>query len=294
MEGKTLAMAVALGGVAGLGVGMAALFGGGPPPAPERPHIAPAPAPTAATMKYSATMYRGLVEQAAQAFGVPAPTPDQWAAPFVYASELKAPRALRPGKKVQTPHLRVSLLTRREEGQVEGQSFRADHLVLRIENLTGHYLAYRVVTRVPDPRRCESKGVLPGNAIALRPHEVVERTECLFQTATSVTVESVEVIEINALSYFLVSRLTPGVILYDARISDGHVIPKGTVCPQTFSWREIRDGADRGELAWRDIIDFYARHDCADYTFFPGYRFRTDGALPLPARPPGGDTANHP
>jgi len=293
MERKTLAMAVALAGVAGLGVGMAILFAGGPPPAPPRPHIAPAPAPTAAAMKYSATMYRGLIEQDAKTFGVTAPSATAWSAPFPYANELKAPRPLRPGAKLQTPHLRVSLITRREEGAVEGQSFRADQLVLRIENLGGQYLAYRVVTRVPDPGRCEAKGALPGNAIALRPRETVERTECLFQTATAVTVISVEVIEIPSLSYFYVSRLTPGSILYEPRVSDGHVIPMGTVCPQTFSWREIRDGAARGDLGWRDIIDFYARHNCEEYTFFAAYRSRTDGSAPLPARPPGGETANH-
>ena len=92
--------------------------------------------------------------------------------------------------------------------------------------------------------------------------------------------------EIPALSYYYVSRLTPGLILYDVRAAAGHTIPKGTACPQTFSWRDVRDGAARGEIDWRDIIDFYARHNCDEYAFFPGYRYRTDAGAPPAARPP--------
>ena len=73
-------------------------------------------------------------------------------------------------------------------------------------------------------------------------------------------------------------------VLYDTRTSAGHVPLKGTLCPQTFSWREIQDGIDRKQIGWRDVIDFYARHNCDEYAFFRNYRFRTDAAAPLPAR----------
>jgi len=290
MRGGTLWAAVALVAVAGLGAGMAILFAGGPPAAPPRPRVAAAPSPEAAEMKYSATLYRGLIEEDAKKLGVAAPTPAELAAVFPYFDELRAPRALRPGGALDTAHLRVSLIVRREEGAIEGggsgQSFRADHLVLRIQNLTARHLAYRVSTRVPDAGRCEAKGTIPHDAIALAPREVVLRTECLLQKGATVEVTRVEVKELPALAYHYVSRLVPELVLYDPRTAAGHTIPKGAACPQTFSWREVRDGAARGEIAWRDIIDFYARHDCDDYAFFPGYRFRADTRAPLPARPP--------
>ncbi len=268
-----------------MAVGMALLFGGGPPPAPPRPRLPSAPAPTAADMKYSATLYRALVEQDAKAFGVVAPSADELAARFPYFDELPARRKLHGGGKVHTAHLAISLIIRREQGAVEGQSFRADHLVLKIENLTKHHLAYRVMTEVRDAVRCEAKGVIPHDAIALAPHETILRTECLLQKTGEIDLTRIEVMEIPALAYFYVSRLVPALCLYDPRTAAGHTILKGSICPQTFSWRDIRDGAARGEIDWRDIIDYYARHNCEEYAFFPGYRYRTDAAAPLPARP---------
>ena len=285
MSGKSLALALALCGLAAIGVGTAVLFAGGAPPSPPRPKPAAAQAPNSEVLKFSATLYRGRIEHDAHQFGVEAPTPEVWAAPFPHFNEGKSSQRLRPGGSIQTRHLRLSLVIRREQGRVEGQSFRADHLALRIENATNRYLAYRITTRVPSPERCEAKGVIAQNAIGLAPHETVTRTECLFQNANGVEVVGIEVLEVPGLSYFYVSRLDPGLILYDLRSSAGHAPPKGAVCPQVFSWREIRDGADRGEIVWRDIVDFYARHNCDEFTFFPGYRYRDQAGLPLPARP---------
>jgi hypothetical protein len=285
MQRKTLAGAVGICGVAGLGVGMAVLFGSGPPPAPPRPRPPSPNAPQGIEMRYSATMYRALIEQDAKAMGVVAPTWGGMMAVFPYFDELSSVHPLRAGGVLRSRHLRLSLGVRRVEGAVEGQSFRADHLVLKIENTSDSYLSYRVSTRVPAAARCEAKGVIPHDAIALRPHETILRTECLFQKAAGIDVTRVEVIEVPQLSYHYVSRLIPALILYDPRTAAGHAAPKGAVCPQTFSWRDIRDGAQRGDIAWRDIVDFYARHNCDEYAFFPGYRYRTDAEAPLPARP---------
>jgi hypothetical protein len=127
--------------------------------------------------------------------------------------------------------------------------------------------------------------VIPHDAIALGAHETILRTECLLQKTGEIELTRIEVMEIPALAYFYVSRLVPALCLYDPRTAAGHTILKGSICPQTFSWRDIRDGAARGEIDWRDIIDYYARHNCEEYAFFPGYRYRTDAAAPLPARP---------
>jgi hypothetical protein len=169
---------------------------------------------------------------------------------------------------------------------VGGQLYRADHLVLRIENRTDHYLAYRVETRVADEGRCDTKGDAPHNAIALAPRQVIHRTECLYRSSERVDVRRVEVMELPRLAAYYVSRLSPALILYGRRTSAGHLPFKGGVCPQNLPWRDIRDGADRGELGWRDLIDFYARHNCEEYSFFRSYRHRTDPTAPLPARPP--------
>ena len=172
----------------------------------------------------------------------------------------------------------------KHQATIEGQSFRYEHLVLRIENRTPQ------LPSLPDRHRrarpaskCTSKGDIPHNAIVLEPHQTLRRTECLYRNHTSVDVTRVEVMELPPLcSAFYVSRLPATSVLYDSRTAAGHVPLKGALCPQTFSWREIQDGIDRKEFDWRDVIDFYARHSCDEFAFFKAYRFRTDPAAPLP------------
>jgi hypothetical protein len=230
-------------------------------------------------------VYRGQLDQDARGFGVPVPAAGEIEAPFLYVEELKGRRKLTPKQPIDTPHLRLAMDVEKHQATIEGQSFRYEHLVLRIENRTSRYLAYRIITDVPDRKKCTSKGDIPHNAIVLEPNQILRRTECLYRNHTSVDVARVEVMELPALSAVYVSRLPATSVLYDSRTAAGHVPLKGALCPQTFSWREIQDGIDRKEIDWRDVVDYYARHSCEEYAFFKAYRFRTDPAAPLPARP---------
>ncbi len=288
MEGKRLAVAVGLGGLLAVGVGTALLHAEGPPPPPERP--APPP-PIEAVMngqlKYTPTIFRGLVEEDAKRFGVPAPSLEELSRPFPYADELEGrPSKLRLGAPIETPHLRISLEIAKHKATLEGQTFATEHLVLRIENRSARHLAYRIDTAVPEAKKCLMKGDLPHNAIVLEPRQTIVRSECLLRRHKSVDLQRIEVMELPPLAAVYASRLPATATLYDPRIAAGHVPLAGALCPQTFSWRELRDGLSRKDFGWRDVIDFYARHSCEEYSFFPSYRQRTDPAAPLPARPP--------
>ena len=288
MEGKPLALAVLLAGALALGVGVFVLQSlTAPPAAPERPR----PPPPATSMihsdlRFSPVYYRTLLEQDAKAYGIPAPSWDEITQPNAYFDELKAKQRLRIKAPIETRHLRVSLEISKAVSILEGQTIAADHLVLRIENRTPMYLAYRIETNVVDKRRCANKGEMPHNAMAIGPNQTILRTECLYRKEETVDVNRIEVVEMPALSAYYVSRLPPNATLYDPRTFAGHVGFHGRdVCQQTFSWREFKEGLDEKQFGWRDIIDFYARHNCNEYSFFKTYRFRTDSNSPLPARP---------
>jgi hypothetical protein len=286
MEGKTLALAVGMAGLVAVGVGTLVLHTGGPPEAPPLPKPPPPPETLMnAELKYSPTIYRALIEQDAKRFRVKAPSAAALAKPFPYFEELKGLRRLKPGAPLETPHLRLSLTVEKHQATIEGQSFRYDHLVLRIQNRTPHHLAYRVRTAVPDHQRCSSKGDIPHNAIVIGPQQTISRTECLYRKNESVELQGVEVMEMPALAAHYASRLPATMTLYDRRTARGHTPLDGELCPQTFSWREIQEGVDNQEIGWRDVVDFYARHSCDEYSFFRAYRYRTNGAAPLPARP---------
>jgi hypothetical protein len=51
----------------------------------------------------------------------------------------------------------------------------------------------------------------------------------------------------------------------------------------------LRIGLERGEIGWRDLIDFYARHPCQTYQFSMTYQaFTGNGAQRLPVTAQGG------
>jgi hypothetical protein len=252
------------------------------PPPPPRPKPDQA---TLRSLDFNATMYRASLEKDASDYGVPAPTPEDMAVLFPY--DVAEPRQLLGAgtPPIQTRDLLLSVRIGRTGEPPQ------DHIILRIENRTDGAVAYRVDTRLEgDARVCLDKSDLPHNAIALAPHDAVERTECTTHNGalTAVTVMRVETLAIPSLSYFYVSRLFPPHIGLDARPTRHHVPPKGAICTD-IPEQAIRRGLERGEVSWRDVIDFYARESCAKFIFPVGYRaFTRDGAqsLPVPLKGP--------
>jgi hypothetical protein len=288
LEGKPLALAVLLAGALAIGVGVFVLHSASaPPPTPERPRPPPPVSMMVnSDMRFSPVFYRTQLEQDAKAFGIQTPAWDDITQPNPYFDELKEKQHLRIKAPIETRHLRVSLEIGKIASVLEGQTMGADHLILRIENRTPLYLAYRIQTSVTERRKCANKGEIPHNAVAIGPNQTIMRTECLYRKDEAVDVNRIEVVEMPALSAYYVSRLPPNATLYDPRTFSGHVGFRGhDGCQQTFSWREIKEGVDQKQFEWRDVIDFYARHNCSEYSFFKAYRYRTDTNAPLPARP---------
>ncbi len=286
MEGKPLALAVFFSGVFAIAMGVLILHAASaPPPTPKRPE--PPPPPSAminSDMRFSVVYYKALIEQDAKSYGIAPPSYEDLLQPNPYFDELRERQHLHVKSPIETRHLRITLEVLKETTIIESHSLSTDHLVLRIENRTPLFLAYRVRTTVPDKQKCAMKAELAHNAIALEPEQTILRTECLFRKDARIDVTSIEVIELPALSAYYVSRVPPNSTFYDPRTSAGHTPPRGVMCPQTFSWRDIREGIEKKQLGWRDVMDFYARHNCSEYSFFKSYRYRRDPSEPLPAR----------
>jgi hypothetical protein len=256
-----------------------------PPLAPKRPE--PPPPPSAminSDMRFSVLYYKALIEQDSKAYGIVAPPYDDLQQPNPYFDELRQKHRMKINAPYETRHLRITLEVNKQTTIIESHSLTTDHLILKIENRTPLYLAYRVETSVSEKNKCALKAVIAHNAVAIEPEQTITRTECLYRKDARVDLTGIEVIEMPALSAFYVSRVPPNSTMYDPRTSAGHVPPRGTMCPQTFSWREIKEGIDKKQIGWRDVIDFYARHNCSEYSFFKSYRYRGDPSAPLPAR----------
>ena len=108
----------------------------------------------------------------------------------------------------------------------------------------------------------------------------------MVQLGSTLEVRGVEVMELSDLGFFYVSRLIPSHILLEERSALGHETPLKLKACSFVPWREIRTAADvkEGPLAWADVVDFYARHNCDEYTIYPTYRrWTTTGTLPAQA-----------
>jgi hypothetical protein len=277
------------------GVGAAIIFGGvlwlsfsGTPELPAKP-----PPPRAADTRdlrkldWDPDVWRGYIEKDATTYGVPAPSAEVMTGPFPYEKS-EAPRRLAPGgEPITLGMLRLGVKVEKIELRNKKGLARAEHLVLRIENLTDAPVAYRVATslgRATDTM-CGGKAIQEHNAVAIPPGGVVERVECVYRDNMELQVTAVEAMQLPELSFHYVSRLYPEHIGVEGRVAAGHHAPKGELC-KTIPQQLIMIGMQNGSVSWRDVVDFYARHRCETYDFPDGYTaIVKPGQLELPAGP---------
>jgi hypothetical protein len=248
---------------------------------PPRPNVTNvAPSDVAAEVEASERGYAAFLVGDSRKYSVsPAMTPADMAKKFPYNVDENR-YLLTPGKadsSIQTAGLRLTASVR---GAGSDQS-----LVLRIDNLTDRPIAYRVETR-PErgTRSCRNKTELRHNALALEANGYVIRSECRHKRGKGLKILKVETVSLPELSYFYISGLRPQSLGLDSRSTDGHVHPGGVdVCNRSIS-AELASSLETGDVTWRDLIDFYARHPCKTYRFVNSYKaFSETGELRLPA-----------
>jgi len=252
------------------------------PPKPAAPSIAEAKA-TASRVDKNQAVYAEYLNRDAREYGIAPISPEKLAEAIPYRQSRMRQLLIPGGSKSSTEFAGLRLEVR--TGQVEGSA--REHLLFDIENTTDKHLAYRVTTRPSKGvQPCAKKKDLGHNAIALPPKGKITRSECIYQRTWGLEIERIEVMPISELSYYYVSSLPPQSLAIDTRASRGHLpAAGGRTCREVFSAR-VRRAIESGELDWRDLVDFYARHPCKVYDFPGDYRAWTEDAqAPLPAVP---------
>ncbi len=276
------------------------------PPPPPPPPAPPAPEQSVGRiLRYSPEYYKATVEEDEKRYKLAPLDVATLAQPLAWATELAAPRLMKVERDaVETPHLRITSRVIKEWARTpSGQGFKYEHIVLGITNRSDKPVAYLVATSVNHPEHCQSQGAIEHNAIALKPGETVERTECLWHKNEKLRIDRVEATELTPLGYYYVSRLNPAQIMLDARTAAGHHVPSPAKECSFVPWRDIKASAEQAHTGWADVIDFYARHNCDEYSFFRGYqRWTAPGSLPARAptvatsvsAPGGGERVDQP
>jgi len=156
---------------------------------------------------------------------------------------------------------------------------------LTIENMRSKAVAYRIRTKPSvNPKVCYRKQDQRHNAVALDRRAKITRSECVWRKGWSMELLSVEVIDLPSLGFAYVSAVPPARLGVDTRTGRGHRPDHSAtrICNVVHSV-SVEKAMENGEVTWRDLVDFYARHRCESYVFSATYRaFEGEGDLALP------------
>lgn len=243
----------------------------GKPPPPAAPRGSQSQLLASATATPS--MYKGFLESDASAAGVPAPSVADMSRKFAYRVD-DARHVLELGQ----PPIEVAGLRLRIERA-------GGDVVMVIESQLEADAAYSVMS-VPSGEigTCSAAGRSPFNANVIGKGLTERRVECRYRDGMVVAVTKVETMEVPPLSAWYLSQLPPALLGLDNRIGRNHRgVQSRETCSQILS-QVVRMGIEQGEIGWRDLADFYARHRCQTYRFIPSYRaFKSDNERALPA-----------
>ncbi len=268
-----IAAAVAVGGI------IARVRFSGVPPLPPRPPMPTATKGTAEQLLHttltSPAVWRNFLQTDARAAGLAAETPEQMAKVLVYHRE-NTPHVLSFAAPAWSAASLDLALERGERGAT----------VLALTNRSDKPLAYRVTTRPGlGTSACNVVAPMPINALVIGVGQTVRRAECAVKTNTELSVFSVETIELSPLQTYYIQQVSPLAVGLEPRWAISHRPEVESNCSSIVP-QAVRTSLQRGELTWRDLIDFYARHRCETYQFPLSYRaFTKDGERELPALP---------
>ena len=217
-------------------------------------------------------VYHDFLERDAASAGVRTPTIEEMGRKLAYRVD-DARHVLEAGK----PAIEVAGLRLRAEHS-------GDAIVLVIQNLVDSDLAYEVTTTLSALSICNSVSARPINAMVIAKGATESRTECAWRDDLPVIVTKVETVEVSPLSSYYLSEVPPRLVGIDARVARGHRGVESKEPCSTVVSQVILAGMERGDIGWRDLVDFYARHRCQSFQFPSSYRaFKSDGKRPLPA-----------
>ena len=244
----------------------------------EIPGKPSAPGPTGSSSqlltKGAATpaVYQEYLERDASAAGVRTPTIEDMSRKFPYRVD-EARHVLEVGQ----PAIEIAgvrLAVQREDNT----------LVLDVTNLTSSSLAYFVVSSVtPNLSGCASARPVLFNAMVISKGKTVRRVECVWREGMALAITRVETLEVPPLSAWYLGLVPPRLVGVEDRIARGHEPPESSEKCSTVVSQSVRSGLEQGQIGWRDLVDFYARHRCPTYRFPSSYRaIRSDGERQVP------------
>jgi hypothetical protein len=214
--------------------------------------------------------YQRFLQTDAELAGVRAPTVEEMSRKLVYRVD-EARHVLELGKPpIELAGLRLHI------------ERTGDQVVLVIVNTLDSDVAYHVVTNAANAYACRGARPLPFNAMVLHKGDQQTRAECIAGTPLYVT--KAETLELLPLSAYYLSQLPPKLVGLDDHTAAGHRGSSSAERCVAVMATVVQSGIERGDITWRDLVDFYARHRCQTYRFPSSYHaVNADGQTAIPA-----------
>ena len=233
----------------------------------------------------SEAYYQTRIDDAVAEHGVTAPGREQLLAPntFFHVASPSDPRFLAVGASLREGGLQLRVRTEIIEIERRGMRTKNEHTLVDIENVGATPLAYFVDLRAKG-RDCNVRALTRFNAMALRPGEQGELSVCA--GTHEVEIRDLRIMEVTELGALWVSKVPALAVGYDEVIARSHFAGPGVPMCAEISAAEFANRIRNNEVAWEDLIDFYSRHDCEHYRWWPGYERIVEPLTSLPAAKP--------
>lgn len=190
------------------------------------------------------------------------------------------PEQLSAGRSYSGDGLSISAATTKVRYRRHGVTVKSVHAVAKIKNTSSKPLAYRVDLEPDISGKCEVRGTRRHNTIALMPGETADLVVCAGRSG--IIVRSAEVMEVTPLGYYYLSMLPPAATDLGTIRGGSHMGPSGAVQCNGVPAIKYARALRRGSLKWRDLVDFYSRHNCNRLQMPEGYAWSSEAVEALP------------
>jgi hypothetical protein len=229
--------------------------------------------------------YQIRIDEAVDRYGMTPPTREQLLEPntFFHVASSGDTRLLAPGASLRQAGLSISIKVEDIDVERGGIRTKNTHTLAMVRNIGDKPLAYflQLRSRTGD---CKLRALTRYDAMVLMPDEEAEISVC--SGSHEVEITDMRVLEVTELGALWVSKLPPQAVGLDDVSGRSHHPGSGIdVCAELPALRFaslIKDG----QAKWEDIVDFYSRHDCDHYRWWPEYKRIVDPLTRLPALPP--------
>ncbi len=232
----------------------------------------------------SEAFFQTRIDEAVSNHGVANPGIERLLAPntFFHVASPGDTRTVAPGAGLREAGIALRIRTETIEVERRGIRTKTEHTLAELENVGTAPLAYFVNLRVA-AGDCEVRAVTRFNAMALLPGEKAEMSICAGKH--EVEIRDLRVMEVSELGALWVSKVPALAVGHDTVVARSHFAGPGIEMCAELPSVDYANLLESGEAAWEDIVDFYSRHDCEHYRWWPEYERIVEPLPGLPALP---------